>query len=128
MILMKDTITLVNPVPFDRMALKEALIARMEAMEMEQRRPYATPAAMFQAKSATTVGWGPSESTTKLSSSQRFTNEQLNKVFKGVVPREPCSGVKPKHLGGYKQIAPGGAAYEKALKLKRQCLMSHRKK
>ena len=121
--MMEDTIRLVNPLPFDREALREALEERMATIEMERKRPYANPSAMSRAAVEKT-----SSTPTRMTQSQKITNHHLNRILRGKLPRVPCSGVAPEHLGGYKQIAPGSMVYDKALKMKRRCLFSHRKK
>jgi hypothetical protein len=123
--MMQDTIRLVNPLPFDREALREAVEDRMTTIETERKRPYATPSAMSRAA----VENASSSTPTRMTQSQKNTNHHLNRILRGKLPRVPCSGVvAPEHLGGYKQIAPWSLVYDKALKMKRRCLFSHRKK
>ena len=140
--MMDDTIRLIDPAQFDRNELRDVLKERLSTLEMDRKRPYATPSAMAarsvtsMANSSTAYSNGSNGNKdssgsgfeVRLTASQKKMNEYLNRILKGHVPRVPCSGVPPKHLGGYVQVAPGGEAYDKALQLKRRCFMSHRTK
>ena len=46
--LIEDTVRLVNPLPFDREILRSELMKRKEYLDVQKKRPYANPTAMFK--------------------------------------------------------------------------------
>eukprot|EP00753_Platysulcus_tardus_P015952 PLAT5349.1.p1 GENE.PLAT5349.1~~PLAT5349.1.p1 ORF type:complete len:1477 (+),score=587.10 PLAT5349.1:493-4431(+) len=91
-----DTMTLLDPLPFDREALIEILERRIEEMEEHRRRPYVT----------------------SLTTPQQALNADLTRILRGRKPRQ--YGEMPAQLGAYQRICPGTRLYKQAMKLKRK--------
>ena len=92
--LIRDTIALVDPVPFDRDALVQTI---------ERRHTQVGPGA-------------PSKSGHKRKSPQAELRRDLNSILKGRLPR--LVGETPRFLGNYEPLAPGTEVYAKCAKLK----------
>ncbi len=110
--LIEDTIRLVNPLPFDRKALRSELIGRKDYLDTQKKRPYANPTAMFKSHQDA------------LNAKRDELDAKLSKILKGNVPRK--YGDMPKHLGKYKRIAPGTKLFNNAVKLRRLGLASRK--
>ena len=97
-----------NPLPFDRDILRSELMQRKEYLDMQKKRPYANPTAMFK------------NHQDALNMKQSELDSKLSQILKGEVPR--VYGEMPKHLGKYERIAPGTKLYDNAVKLRRSGL------
>ena len=103
--LIEDTVRLVNPLPFDREILRSELMKRKEYLDVQKKRPYANPTAMFKNHQEA------------LHAKKTELNAMLSSILKGNVPR--MYGEMPKHLGKFERIAPGTKLYDNAVKLRR---------
>ena len=103
--LIEDTVRLVNPLPFDREILRSELMKRKEYLDVQKKRPYANPTAMFKNHQEA------------LQAKKTELNAKLSSILKGNVPR--MYGEMPKHLGKFERIAPGTKLYDNAVKLRR---------
>ena len=83
--LIEDTVRLVNPLPFDREILRSELLKRKEYLDVQKKRPYANPTAMFKNHQEA------------LHAKKTELNAMLSSILKGNVPR--MYGEMPKHLG-----------------------------
>ena len=98
-----------NPLPFDRDILRSELMQRKEYLDMQKKRPYANPTAMFKNHQEA------------LNAKQSELDSKLSQILKGEVPR--VYGEMPKHLGKYERIAPVTKLYDNAaVKLRRSGL------
>ena len=101
--LMRDSLRLLDPLPFDRAALLEVLKRRVEEMEDNRLRPY----------HATVPERGRQ---------QNELNRDLSAILRGRTPRRPAKDM-PSYTGGYTRICPG-PVYARAMKLKKQSIKS----
>ena len=105
--LIDDTLRLIDPLPCDRVALMRVLERRVEELRVNRLRPY---------NSTTVVG----------SAAHRHQlNRDLTDILRGRKPR--VHGELPRHMGGFKRLAPGSSAFHAANKLKRECRASQRR-
>ena len=78
---------------------------RKEYFDVQKKRPYANPTAMFKNHQEA------------LQAKKTELNAKLSSILKGNVPR--MYGEMPKHLGKFERIAPGTKLYDNAVKLRR---------
>ena len=76
---------------------------RKEYLDMQKKRPYANPTAMFK------------NHQDALNVKQSEWYSKLSQILKGKVPR--VYGEMPKHLGKYQRIAPVTKLYDNVLLL-----------
>lgn len=87
----RDTIALVNPLPYDRIALLDALTRRVNDVRKKG------PAAILKADSS--------------------LEADLARIFMGNFPRR-C-GELPTHMGNFERLCPGTSIYVQAMRLRR---------
>ena len=91
--LIRDTVALVDPIPFDRSAIVDAIERRRRA----NRQPHSSV------------------------ESRRELGEDIGKILHGRHPR--CVGERPRFMGAYEWLCPGCPEYETARKIKmRHCV------
>lgn len=90
---MLDTIRLVNPLRFDRLALIDVLTRRFYEADEERKRPH-------------TCVRHPKDAEEHAA---RQLNEDLTTIFRGNIPRS--FGEIPEHLGNYRRICPQTTLY-----------------
>ena len=96
-------------------ALPALALMWLKPSSKQKKRPFANPSAMYSASHG------------KRTKGQQRLDHMLNLVLGGRTPRVPAI-TPPAHLGGYRQIAPGGKIFEMTQKLMQKCLHSHRRK
>ena len=108
--LVRDTIALVDPLPFDAAALLAVLRRRQDNSALLQRKG---PSGGVSAQ----AGFGAG----RMSAADRAQlNEDMRAILCGRRPR--ALGEMPAHLGAYERVAPGSASFERAMRLKLSAL------
>jgi len=104
--LIRDTVALVDPLPFDAAALLAVLRRRQDASALLQRKG---PSGGVSAQ----AGFGAG----RMSPADRAQlNEDMRAVLCGRLPR--ALGEMPQHLGHYERVAPGSESFNRAMRLK----------
>ena len=99
-----------DPAPFNREKLVEVLHRRHEEQKAKEKRPYAQAS--------------PAGATDSLDDQEQLETD-LDAILYGKVPR--AYGEMPKVLGLYDRICPGSPEFDRAMRLKRAHLRSHRR-
>ena len=104
--LVRDTIALVDPLPFDAAALHAVLRRRADNSALLQRRG---PSCGVSAQ----AGFGSG----RMGAADRAQlNEDMQRILCGRRPR--ALGEMPRHLGHYERVCPGSDAFNRAMRLK----------
>lgn len=107
MAMIRDTVRLVDPAPFDHAVLADTIRRRIEATQDAKRRP--------QRHSAARGLYTPSGHVAS-EEGRRTLDADFARLFHGFVPR--AYGEMPAQLGDYERICPGSPAYNRVIKLK----------
>ena len=112
--LIRDTIALVDPLPFDRDALIQALVN----FSTKPRPAPATsgPGHKEKDRDSSASSAGSIGSTVRGTSGRKELDAMLSEVLLGRRPRSV--GETPRFLGGYEPLAPHTEVYDKCMKVK----------
>jgi hypothetical protein len=108
--LMRDTIALVDPLPFDAEALAAVLQRRAANSESHAKR------GLNAASAASGFGSGAGQTGRMGAADRRQLNADLAAILHGRKPRP--LGQLPDHMGNYQRIAPGSEAFNRVMRLK----------
>jgi len=105
--LIRDTVALVDPLPFDRAALARIIKKRLHMQAEARRRPHQVSFGS---------GMGPGTGAPLSSSERESLDSDLAEILRGRRPR--AYGEMPNHLGAYERICPGSEPFRRVMRLK----------